>query len=408
MIKSKKLKINNKQGDVLKMLPITRKISDYNHSAPNNIKYIVIHDTGNYSDSASGNANYFNGGNRGASAHYFVDPNSIYQVVEDYEGSWNCGDGNMQYGIGNHNGIGIEMCKSNGDIPEQTVQNTLELVKYLMNKYGIDIDHVVRHYDASRKTCPATFSANGWARWYEFKAKLSGQSYTLPTPKPQGNPNDVYEVPSCNPSHLVVNDDFFVRDSQGYRIYGRIVSEGDKIQVISSKNDLLEVIYPSSSSKTGFVRGFIRNIPTLIKPISQMSPQPIPQSTTSKDYNAIVKLDWLYTRLSDGSIEQGHRVDIGDKIKVIDISYSRQLAKISYPTPNGFRDAYVTNNNCIEYINKPVFISEYKDVFDRFDGSKIGSVGQENVIILEDLGDKLNVVYCTDKGQWTKSGVIYK
>ena len=90
------------------------------------------------------------------------------------------------------------------------------------------------------------------------------------------------------------------------------------------------------------------------------------------------------------------------------MSYSHQLAKISYPTQNGFRDAYVTNNDCIQYTNQPVFISEYKNVFDRFDGSKIGSLGQENVIILEDLGDKFNVVYSTDKGQWTKSGVISK
>ncbi len=390
------------------MLEITRRISNYNHSAPNNIRYIVIHDTGNYSDSASGNANYFNGGNRGASAHFFVDEKSIYQVVEENMGAWHVGDGGNRNGINNHNSIGIEMCKTNGDVVPLTVQNTLELVKYLMNKYGIDLNHVVTHNMASGKTCPATFSANGWSRWYEFKARLSGQSYTSSTPKPQGNPNDVYEVPNCNPTHLVVNDDFFVRDSKGYRIYGRIVSEGDKIQVISSKNDLLEVIYPSSSSKTGFMRGFIRNISTLIKPISQAPSQPSPQPIINKDYNAVVKLDWLYTRLSDGSIEQGHRVDIGDKIKVVDVSYSHQLAKISYPTPNGFRDTYVTNNNCIEYINKPVFISEYKDVFDRFDGSKIGSIGQENVIILEDLGDKLNVVYSTDKGQCTKSGVIYK
>ena len=156
------------------MLPITRKISNYNHSAPNSIMYIVIHDTGNYNDTAAGNANYFCGGDRQASAHYFVDPTSIYQVVEEYDGAWHVGDGGMAYGIGNHNSIGIEMCKNAGDIAESTVSNTIELVKYLMNKHNLSLDRVVRHYDASKKNCPASFSYNNWARWNDFKSKLSG------------------------------------------------------------------------------------------------------------------------------------------------------------------------------------------------------------------------------------------
>ena len=59
------------------MLPIQRKISPYNHYDGNNIQYIVIHYTGNKGDTAKNNADYFYGGNRQASAHYFVDDNSI-------------------------------------------------------------------------------------------------------------------------------------------------------------------------------------------------------------------------------------------------------------------------------------------------------------------------------------------
>ena len=40
------------------MVNIIRKISNFNHSAPNNIKFIVIHDTGNETDTAQANANY--------------------------------------------------------------------------------------------------------------------------------------------------------------------------------------------------------------------------------------------------------------------------------------------------------------------------------------------------------------
>ena len=157
------------------MLPITRKISKYNYSSRkgNSIKYIVLHYTGNKQDSALGNANYFNGGDRNASAHYFVDNNSIYQVVEDSNAAWSVGDGYGRYGITNYNSINIEMCTSGGyNVSEHTENNAVELVKTLMAKYGVSIDRVVRHYDASRKVCP-NWSDNNWSRWSNFKNKLT-------------------------------------------------------------------------------------------------------------------------------------------------------------------------------------------------------------------------------------------
>lgn len=157
------------------MLQITRQISQYNHSSGNDIQYIVIHDTGNVTDSAKGNANYFCGGDRQSSANYFVDDPSIYQVVEDSEASWHCGDGGNAYGIGNHNSIGIEMCRVDNTVTPTTENNTIELIKYLMAKYNVPLDRVVRHYDASRKICPSAFSVNNWERWNNFKAKLGGQ-----------------------------------------------------------------------------------------------------------------------------------------------------------------------------------------------------------------------------------------
>ena len=77
------------------MLPITKKITNFNHrkdDTTNDIEYIVIHDTGNQNDSDEGNANYFSADGRNASAHYFVDDNSITQVVEDKDIAWHVGD----------------------------------------------------------------------------------------------------------------------------------------------------------------------------------------------------------------------------------------------------------------------------------------------------------------------------
>lgn len=45
---------------------------------------------------------------------------------------------------------------SNLGVTEKTEQNTLELVKYLMNKYGIPLSNVRTHYQISgnSKVCP--------------------------------------------------------------------------------------------------------------------------------------------------------------------------------------------------------------------------------------------------------------
>ncbi|MGX7196714.1 N-acetylmuramoyl-L-alanine amidase [Enterococcus olivae] len=163
------------------MLPINKKISKYNFYKGNDIKYIIIHDVGSKS-TAKNNVDYFAGGNRNASAHYFVDDTSIWQSVEDHNGAWSVGDGGNKYGINNTNSIGIEMCLPSGTVTAKTEQNTLELVKYLMAKYNVPADRVVRHYDASRKNCPAQFNLDGkWTRWYAFKAKLEGKTVTPPT-----------------------------------------------------------------------------------------------------------------------------------------------------------------------------------------------------------------------------------
>ena len=158
------------------MPTIVRMISKYNYSSRNgnSVKYIVLHYTGNKGDTANNNAVYFNGDNRNASAHYFVDDNSIYQVVEESNSAWAVGDGKGQYGITNQNSISIEMCcNSSGIISEKTEDNAIKLVKQLQGKYNISNNNVVRHYDASRKICP-NWSDNNWSRWTSFKNKLNG------------------------------------------------------------------------------------------------------------------------------------------------------------------------------------------------------------------------------------------
>lgn len=163
------------------MLAIQKMLIKYNFSSGNTIKYIVVHDTGN--PAAGANAmmhyKYFNGGDRQASAHYFVDDKNIIQTVEDSNAAWHCGDGGGAKGITNHNSIGIEICINSDGNYAKAVQNAVDLTKYLMNKYGVDLAHVVRHYDASGKLCPGSMAANNWAKWSLFKASLSGNTVIM-------------------------------------------------------------------------------------------------------------------------------------------------------------------------------------------------------------------------------------
>lgn len=126
-------------------------------------KYIVIHYTGNKTDKATSNGNYFKNANRGASAHYFVDDTTVVQVVSENDTAWavgrNYGSNNLFGKCTNSNSISIEMCSTNGRISNATYQNTVALVKSLMKKYNIDAAHVVRHWDVCSKSCP------GWTGW---------------------------------------------------------------------------------------------------------------------------------------------------------------------------------------------------------------------------------------------------
>lgn len=152
----------------------------YNRSNRGNtkIKYIVIHDTGNTKVGANAFSHYkyFNSGDHSSSADFFVDDTQIL-CVNDYHKfyTWHCGDGKGKYGITNRNSIGIEICVNSDGDRKKAVENALVLVRELMKELDVPIERVVRHYDASRKNCPASMSKNNWAEWYDFKKGINIQ-----------------------------------------------------------------------------------------------------------------------------------------------------------------------------------------------------------------------------------------
>lgn len=158
------------------------------------IKYIVIHYTANDGDSDEANGNFFHNKIVKASAHYFVDSDSITQSVPDDYVAWSVGGskysnckstgGGKFYGkCTNSNSISIELCddKKNGTIypSAATITNAIELTKDLMKKYGIPVENVIRHFDVTGKSCPAYWCGTDARdkKWKtEFRDKLFGST----------------------------------------------------------------------------------------------------------------------------------------------------------------------------------------------------------------------------------------
>ena len=172
------------------MREINKLISGYNHNAGSvsRIKYIVIHYTGALGD-AKANCNYFAGGNRNASAHYFVGyDGAIWQSVEDKNIAWHCGAPSYKHAeCRNANSIGIELCVRKRNtasmgatdkdwyFEDATVEAAAELTRYLMDKYNVPASHVIRHYDVAGKICPNPYVYNNTGHtWDGFKRLISG------------------------------------------------------------------------------------------------------------------------------------------------------------------------------------------------------------------------------------------
>lgn len=179
-------------------MDIQKYITSYNHYNGRNgqsIQYIVIHYVGALGG-AKDNCIYYAGGDRGASAHYYVGfSGEIWQSVEDANGAWSVGGGvqgpgHSVYGLcTNYNSLNIEMCvrkKSTATMlatdkdwyfEDATVSSAIELTKYLMKKYNVPAERVVRHYDVVGKICPNPYVYNNTKHtWTAFKAALGEES----------------------------------------------------------------------------------------------------------------------------------------------------------------------------------------------------------------------------------------
>lgn len=147
-----------------------------------NVKYIVIHYTGNKGDTAKNNALYFKNTNtREAGAHFFVDgKGEVYKSVNMNRTAWAVGGskyagtkGGSYYGkCTNSNSVSIELCDCMKNYTEKQAEAVKDLVKYI-RKHCPNAKTVIRHWDVNGKECPKPMIGTNNSMWKKFLKKIT-------------------------------------------------------------------------------------------------------------------------------------------------------------------------------------------------------------------------------------------
>lgn len=142
------------------------------------VKKIAVHYVGNPNTSAIANRNYFENqktAGRYVSSHFIVGlQGEVIQCIPTDEISYCTNQANSY-------SVSIECCHpdSTGKFTEATEQSLAELCAYLLEKFGLDADDIIRHYDVTGKQCPLYWSPTKYqsaevanARFAAFKEKV--------------------------------------------------------------------------------------------------------------------------------------------------------------------------------------------------------------------------------------------
>ena len=157
------------------------------NSAPNKPKYIVIHETDNFSVGANASRHAYAqyNGHLSTSVHFYCGDDGVYQVADYTSSCWSIGKtySNTRpiMDATNYNVISIEICVNADGNYTIARDNAIALTKFLMGDLGITEDRVIRHYDAKGKYCPRKMMDNP-SLWVDFKNQIG--SKVEPTPSP--------------------------------------------------------------------------------------------------------------------------------------------------------------------------------------------------------------------------------
>jgi hypothetical protein len=193
-------------------MKIIQKTSTVNTTYKNNrkIEYIVVHYTAgtrSKKGAAENTAAYFMSGNAGGSADFIVDDDSIVQYNPDIKNRycWSVGggkytkmttaEGGKFFGVcTNVNSISVEMCSCkkntnnlNGNAEDWyftdcVINNTIELISYLLKQYHISVNNVIMHHSVTGKVClpidsTELLTKDGWKKFSDLKVGEPVVSY---------------------------------------------------------------------------------------------------------------------------------------------------------------------------------------------------------------------------------------
>ena len=161
---------NDNRPDLdVELLPV----NDYSRPgrALEKVNGIVVHYTANPGTTAQQNRNYFAGLAEShithASSHFVIGlEGEIVQCIPCDEIAYASNDRNSDT-------IAIECCipDDTGKFNDQTYQSLVQLVTWLMGRYDLGVEDVIRHYDVTGKNCPKYFVEHTEA-WDAFKQDL--------------------------------------------------------------------------------------------------------------------------------------------------------------------------------------------------------------------------------------------
>ena len=118
------------------------------------VRAVFVHYTANPGTSAAQNRSYFANlsqtGETSASAHFIIGyEGEIIQCVPLWE---------IAYAVKgrNYDSVSIECCyiEENGKFTEATYESLIKLTAWLLGRYDLDEEDVLRHYDEGGKNCP--------------------------------------------------------------------------------------------------------------------------------------------------------------------------------------------------------------------------------------------------------------
>ncbi|MBF0443083.1 MAG: M23 family metallopeptidase, partial [Oligoflexales bacterium] len=305
------------------------------------------------------------------------------------------------------------------DLPVKGMSISQKFYEYNSNKGGrhlaVDIrssgDRAIRApLEGVVKYC-GNYGANGWHVFLEHE--ISGKKYYTLYSHMAGNPGLSVNQKIARGGRIgtmgssgtvVVHLHFSVMDTYYVGPYGYIssaVKSGGKVISESSSKVVLEL--PRHGKVTYYNPGEI------LGKLAPGSGGDTDGPGFSYPNNAAIDGDFFNVRDENGNPIEGRRVDNGDSITVIDVSLSKKMLYVEYPTASGVRKGWITNvPSIIKYKYAGMYHngSTPEPVLDE-NGAKIGSLDpNEAATPLYRKNGKLHIVYNTREGVNTKSGYV--